>query len=49
MEVLPNWLARRPVVAEYDFSGTVADPNGSTFTKGEEVFGCIMTGATASS
>jgi len=43
MTVLPNWLARRPVVAEYDLAGIVVDPNGSNFAKGDQVFGSIMT------
>jgi len=41
MMLLPNFLARRPLVAEHDFAGIIADANGSEFTNGEPVFGYV--------
>ena len=41
MLLLPNFLAKRPVVAEHDFAGVIADANGSEFTNGEVVFGYV--------
>ncbi len=39
--LFPNFLVKRPFVAEYDLAGTIEDPNDSDFKQGEEVFGCI--------
>ncbi|KAJ2925209.1 hypothetical protein H1R20_g11890, partial [Candolleomyces eurysporus] len=42
MKLLPNWIAKRPHVAEFDFSGTVADAHESKdFSVGDEVYGWI--------
>lgn len=41
MSTLPNFIARRPHVAEHDFAGVIVDPNGSHFQKGDEVFGWL--------
>lgn len=42
MKYLPDWLRRRPYVAEGDFSGVVVDANGSTgLVEGDEVYGWI--------
>ncbi|KAK0495808.1 hypothetical protein EDD18DRAFT_1286241 [Armillaria luteobubalina] len=43
MRLLPNFIARRPIPAEYDLAGVIEDPNGSQFTKGDNVFGVIHT------
>ncbi|TDL27567.1 NAD(P)-binding protein [Rickenella mellea] len=43
MKMLPNWLAKRPHVAENDFAGVVVDANGTAFANGDEVFGWIPT------
>lgn len=39
--MLPNFIAKRPLPAEYDLAGVIEDPNGSSFNKGDEVFGII--------
>ncbi|KIJ32415.1 hypothetical protein M422DRAFT_265744 [Sphaerobolus stellatus SS14] len=44
MLVLPNFLARRPHIAEHDLAGIIVDPNGSHFKAGDEVFGWIPLG-----
>lgn len=43
MRALPNFIARRPIPAEYDLAGIIEDPNDSQFTKGDSVFGVIHT------
>lgn len=42
MGFLPNFLARRPLVAEHDFAGVVVDANGSKWQNGQDVYGSIM-------
>lgn len=42
MRQLPNFLAKRPHVAEHDFAGIVVNENGTEFHKGDPVFGCIL-------
>lgn len=37
MRVLPNVLARRPHIAEHDFSGVVVDANGTNLNYGDDV------------
>lgn len=45
MGLLPNFLAKRPIVAEHDFSGVIVDANGSTeFSVGDQVFGFVSVG-----
>ena len=44
MKWLPDFVARRPLPAEYDFSGVVVDANGTEFSNGDEVFGYISLG-----
>jgi NADPH:quinone reductase-like Zn-dependent oxidoreductase len=39
--VLPNFLAGRPRVAEYDLSGIIVDSNGTNFKNGDNVFGWV--------
>lgn len=41
MGMLPNFIAKRPHVAEYDFAGVVVDANGTEFHEGQEVYGWI--------
>ncbi|QRW00480.1 Zinc-binding dehydrogenase [Ceratobasidium sp. AG-Ba] len=41
MAFLPNLLARRPHVAEHDFTGTIVDPGSSTYKVGDAVFGFL--------
>lgn len=41
MGMLPNFIARRPLVAEYDLAGIIEDSNDSDFKQGDEVFGFI--------
>ncbi|GJE86887.1 NAD(P)-dependent alcohol dehydrogenase [Phanerochaete sordida] len=41
MGLLPNFVARRPHVAEHDFAGVVVDANGSGLKEGHEVYGWI--------
>ncbi|KAL1747403.1 hypothetical protein HDZ31DRAFT_80514 [Schizophyllum fasciatum] len=42
MALLPNFAARRPLPAEYDFAGTIADANGAAGYKvGDPVFGFV--------
>lgn len=41
MKLLPNMIARRPHVAEHDFTGIVADSNGHDLKNGEPVYGFI--------
>lgn len=39
MQLMPNFLARRPHIAEHDLAGVVIDSNSTAFQKGDEVFG----------
>ncbi|KAK0470520.1 hypothetical protein IW261DRAFT_1553740 [Armillaria novae-zelandiae] len=48
MRALPNFIARRPIPAEYDLAGIIEDPNDSQFTKGDSVFGLIHTDSATS-
>ncbi|KAI0818932.1 hypothetical protein BC629DRAFT_1278810 [Irpex lacteus] len=41
MGLLPNFIAKRPHVAEHDFAGIVVDGNGTEFQKGQEVYGLV--------
>jgi hypothetical protein len=41
MKVLPNFIARRPHVAEHDLAGIIVDSNGTHFNNGDGVFGWI--------
>jgi NADPH:quinone reductase-like Zn-dependent oxidoreductase len=43
MKFLPNLFAKRPHVAENDFSGVVVDANGTNFSNGDNVYGWIPT------
>jgi NADPH:quinone reductase-like Zn-dependent oxidoreductase len=42
MKILPNFVAGRPHIAEYDVTGTIVDPNGTRFAVGDAVFGVIL-------
>ncbi|KAJ7039764.1 hypothetical protein C8F04DRAFT_1084745 [Mycena alexandri] len=39
MGAVPNFLSRRPHLAENDVAGMIVDPNGSKFSAGDHVFG----------
>ncbi|EKM55673.1 uncharacterized protein PHACADRAFT_195714 [Phanerochaete carnosa HHB-10118-sp] len=39
--LLPNFVMRRPHVAEHDFAGVIVDANGTDLQKGQEVYGWI--------
>jgi NADPH:quinone reductase-like Zn-dependent oxidoreductase len=41
LAVLPNFLAKRPLVPEHDFAGVIMDGNGTEFKSGDRVFGWI--------
>jgi len=41
MRFAPNFIAKRPYIAEHDFAGTIVYPNKSNFSKGDAVFGWI--------
>ncbi|KAL1730508.1 hypothetical protein EV714DRAFT_284168 [Schizophyllum commune] len=41
MAVAPNFLAKRPLPAEYDFAGTIVDANGSQYKEGDPVWGFV--------
>jgi NADPH:quinone reductase-like Zn-dependent oxidoreductase len=41
MKSMPNLFAKRPHVAENDFSGVVVDSNGTHFSSGDNVYGWI--------
>ncbi|KAF4578559.1 hypothetical protein EYR36_000366 [Pleurotus pulmonarius] len=41
MQVAPNFLAKRPLIAEHDFSGVVEKENGTEFNVGDPVFGFV--------
>lgn len=49
MQVAPNFLAKRPLIAEYDFSGIVEKENGTEFSVGDPVFGFVHVCACSSS
>lgn len=48
MGLLPNFIAKRPHVAEHDFAGIVVDGNGTEFQKGQEVYGLVSVGKLSS-
>lgn len=37
MKVAPNYMAKRPHIAEFDLSGEVVDQKGSQFVNGDKV------------
>lgn len=39
MQVAPNFLAKRPLIAEHDFSGVAVKENDTEFEVGDPVFG----------
>jgi len=41
MGLVPNFFTKRPHVAEFDFTGTIADANGTHFKNGNKVFGMV--------
>lgn len=41
MKLLPNLFAKRPHIAEHDFSGVIVDSNGTEFSNGDDVYGWI--------
>lgn len=41
MGLLPNFIAKRPIVAENDFAGVIVDAYGSKWENGQEVFGFV--------
>ncbi|THH01706.1 hypothetical protein EW026_g1039 [Hermanssonia centrifuga] len=41
MQMVPNFIARRPLVPELDYSGIVVDSNGTELKDGQAVFGMI--------
>ena len=44
MGLLPNFVAKRPHVAEHDFTGIVVNPNGTELEAGQAVWGFIPVG-----
>ena len=44
MRLLPNLFAKRPHIAEHDFSGVIVDSNGTEFSNGDDVYGWIPVG-----
>ncbi|TFK27373.1 NAD(P)-binding protein [Coprinopsis marcescibilis] len=42
LKLLPNFLARRPIVPEFDFTGVIVDSRDSEHKVGDEVFGFII-------
>ncbi|KAF8968381.1 hypothetical protein BDZ97DRAFT_1916217 [Flammula alnicola] len=40
-KLLPDFIAGRPRVAEYDLSGVVVDANGTQFSNGDQVYGWV--------
>ncbi|KAF9477349.1 NAD(P)-binding protein [Pholiota conissans] len=44
MLALPNFLDKRPHVAEFDLAGIIVDGNDTVFNKGDKVFGWIPGG-----
>ena len=49
MKWLPNFVARRPHVVEYDFAGVVIDANDTALQNGQEVYGFVSVGKLHSS
>ncbi|KAI0063403.1 NAD(P)-binding protein [Artomyces pyxidatus] len=47
MRLLPNFLAKRPVTAEQDFSGVIVNRNGTKWADGDAVFGLLGEGSMA--
>ncbi|KXN82604.1 Zinc-type alcohol dehydrogenase-like protein C16A3.02c [Leucoagaricus sp. SymC.cos] len=47
MKMLPNFIARRPHVAEHDLAGVVVGSNGNELKAGDEVFGWVPMWLTA--
>ena len=41
MRLVPNFVAKRPHIVEHDFSGTIAEANGTAFKRGDAVFGWV--------
>ena len=41
MAMFPNFMARRPHVAEHDLAGVIVNANGTQFAAGDHVFGLI--------
>ncbi|KAF8311264.1 GroES-like protein [Clavulina sp. PMI_390] len=39
LALIPSFMRKRPHVVEFDFSGTVVDPNGTSFQVGDKVWG----------
>ncbi|KAI0086310.1 hypothetical protein BDY19DRAFT_960779 [Irpex rosettiformis] len=46
MGLLPNFIAKRPYVAEHDFAGIVVNGNGTEFQNGQEVYGLVSADVT---
>ena len=44
MKMLPNLFAKRPHIAEHDFSGVIVNSNGTKFSNGDDVYGWIPVG-----
>ena len=44
MELVPSFIARRPHVAEHDFTGIVVDANGTELANGQPVYGLLPVG-----
>jgi NADPH:quinone reductase-like Zn-dependent oxidoreductase len=49
MKYLPNFVARRPIIAESDFAGTVVKSTAPEFKPGDQVFGWIPPVSTSAS
>lgn len=45
MSFMPNFIMKRPHVAEHDFTGVVVDANDTQETPGQAVWGFIPVGA----
>lgn len=41
MKTVPKWMAKRPYIAEMDFSGVIVDANGTDLSNGQEIFGLV--------
>ncbi|KAG8953979.1 hypothetical protein FRC04_000963 [Tulasnella sp. 424] len=41
MGLLPNWLQKRPLTAEFDFAGVIVKQRGTAYSVGDPVFGLI--------
>lgn len=41
MKYMPNIIARRPFVPEFDFAGIIADSGDVSYRRGDAVFGCL--------